>query len=126
MLTGNSQDGVIYFTGVIAEVGFCVQPTLPVVGAGLQTRSSASGNQVILNFRSAVAWVMLVDASMEVRGASSLGSLRVGGICGKTGALTKYGGSEVSLLTANNGTLTLSRVLGVEPAPAVVMLSYQQ
>jgi len=124
-LAGGSQDGVIYFTGAIVEAGFRVQPALQAAGAGLQTRPSASGDQVVLDFRSTAVRVVPVDVSVEARAASSLRPLRVGDARSKADVLAKYGGFKASLLTANNGTLTLSRAPGTEPALAVVTLSYQ-
>lgn len=126
-LAGGSQGGVIYFTGAIVEAGFHVQPAQPATGAesALQSRASASGGQVVLDFRSAAVRVVPVDVSVEARAASSLKPLRVGDARGKADVLVKYGGFKANLLTANNGTLTLSRSPGGEPALAVVTLSYQ-
>ncbi|CAJ0856171.1 hypothetical protein [Ralstonia flatus] len=126
-LAGGSQDGVIYFTGAIVEAGFRVQPALQAAGAGegLQARSSASGDQVVLDFRSTAVRAVPIDVSVEARGASSLRPLRVGDARSKADVLAKYGGFKASLLMANNGTLTLSRAPGTEPALAVVTLSYQ-
>jgi hypothetical protein len=126
-LAGGSQDGVIYFTGAIVEAGFRVQPALQATGAGeaLQARSSASGDRVVLDLRSAAVRVVPIDVSVEARAASSLRPLRVGDARDKADVLVQYGGFKATLLTANNGTLTVSRARGVEPALAVVTLSYQ-
>ncbi|ENZ79446.1 MULTISPECIES: hypothetical protein [Ralstonia] len=126
-LAAGSHGGVIYFTGAIVEAGFRVQatPQVSAAGEGLQARASASGHQVVLSFRSAAVRVVPVDVSVEARAASSLNPLRVGDARSKADVLAKYGGFKASLLTANNGTLTLSRAPGVEPALAVVTLSYQ-
>lgn len=126
-LAGGSQDGVIYFTGAIVEAGFRVQPALQATGAGeaLRARSSASGDRVVLDLRSAALRVVSVDVSVEARAASSLRPLRVGDARDKADVLVQYGGFKATLLTANNGTLTVSRARGVEPALAVVTLSYQ-
>lgn len=126
-LAGGSQGGVIYFTGAIVEAGFRVQPALqaPGPGEGLQARRSASGDQVVLDFRSTAVRVVPIDVSVEARTASSLKPLRVGDAYGKADVLVKFGGFKAHLLTANNGTLTLSRAPGAEPALAVATLSYQ-
>lgn len=126
-LAGGSQDGVIYFTGAIVEAGFHVQPTQQATGAaeGLQARTSASGDQVVLDFRSAAMRVVPVDVSVEARAASSLTLLRVGDARSKADVLVKYGGFKANLLAANHGTLTVSRSPGAEPALAVVTLAYQ-
>ncbi|MCT7319313.1 hypothetical protein N5I87_25115 [Ralstonia sp. CHL-2022] len=123
-LAGGSQAGVIYFTGAIVQAGFRVQQSLGAENA-LQARASASGDQVVLDFRSAAVRVVPVDVSVEARAASSLKPLRVGDSRGKPDVLVKYAGFKTHLLAANNGTLTLSRAAGVEPALAVVTLSYQ-
>lgn len=127
VLAGGSHDGVIYFTGAIVEAGFHVQPALQVTGAseGVQPRRSASGDQVVLDFRSTAVRVVPVDVSVEARAASSLRPLRVSDAGGKADVLVKYGGFKGNLLAANNGTLTLSRAPGAESALAVVTLSYQ-
>ncbi|WP_296228966.1 hypothetical protein [Ralstonia sp. UBA689] len=126
-LAGGSQDGVIYFTGAIVEAGFRVQPTQQAIGAGegLQARTSASGDQVVLDFRSAAVRVVPIAVSVEARSASSLKALRVGDARSKADLLVKYGGFKANLLEANNGTLTVSRSPGAEPALAVVTLAYQ-
>ena len=126
-LAGGSQDGVIYFTGAIVQAGFRVQPALQVTGAGegVQPRSSASGDQVVLDFRSTAVRVVPIGVSVEARAASSLRPLRVGDSRGKADILVKYAGFKANLLAADSGTLTLSRAAGVEPALAVVTLSYQ-
>jgi hypothetical protein len=69
--------------------------------------------------------VVPIDVSVEARAASSLRPLRVGDARDKADVLVQYGGFKATLLTANNGTLTVSRARGVEPALAVVTLSYQ-
>lgn len=126
-LAGGTQGGVIYFTGAIVQAGFRVQPVQQSIGAGnaLQARESASGDQVVLDFRSAAVRVVPVDVSVEARAASSLKPLRVGDSRDKPDVLVKYAGFKASLLAANNGTLTLSRARGVESALAVVTVSYQ-
>ncbi|CAG2130683.1 hypothetical protein [Ralstonia mannitolilytica] len=126
-LAGGSQDGVIYFTGAIVEAGFRVQPALQATGAGeaLRARSSASGDRVVLDLHSAAVRVVPVDVSVQARAASSLRPLRVGDARDKPDVLVEYGGFKATLLTANNGTLTVSRARGAEPALAVVTLSYQ-
>lgn len=122
---GGSQDGVTYFTKVIVGAGLRVRPALPTAGADLQAHPSTSGDQVVLDSRSTAVRAVPVDVSMEARGISSPRPLRVGGVHSKADVLTECGGFKASLLMANNGTLTLSRVPGVESALAVVTLSYQ-
>ena len=126
-LAGGSQDGVIHFTGAIVEAGFRVQSVQRSAGEenALQARASAAGDQVVLDFHSPAMRVVPVDVSVEACAASSLKPLRVGDARGKADVLAKYGGFKANLLTANNGTLTLSRATGAEPALAVVTLSYQ-
>ena len=125
-LAGGSQDGVIHFTGAIVEAGFRVQSVQrPTAENALQARASAAGDQVVLEFHSPAMRVVPVDVSVEACAASSLKPLRVGDARGKADVLAKYGGFKANLLTANNGTLTLSRATGAEPALAVVTLSYQ-
>ena len=125
-LAGGSQDGVIHFTGAIVEAGFRVQSVQrPTAENALQARASAAGDQVVLDFHSPAMRVVPVDVSVEACAASSLKPLRVGDARGKADVLAKYGGFKANLLTANNGTLTLSRATGAEPALAVVTLSYQ-
>ena len=125
-LAGGSQDGVIHFTGAIVEAGFRVQSVQrPTAENALQARASAAGDQVVLEFHSPAMRVVPIDVSVEACAASSLKPLRVGDARGKADVLAKYGGFKANLLTANNGTLTLSRAPGAEPALAVVTLSYQ-
>ena len=125
-LAGGSQDGVIHFTGAIVEAGFRVQSVQrPTAENALQARASAAGDQVVLEFHSPAMRVVPIDVSVEACAASSLKPLRVGDARGKADVLAKYGGFKANLLTANNGTLTLSRATGAEPALAVVTLSYQ-
>ena len=125
-LAGGSQDGVIHFTGAIVEAGFRVQSVQrPTAENALQARASAAGDQVVLEFHSPAMRVVPVDVSVEACAASSLKPLRVGDARGKADVLAKYGGFKANLLTANNGTLTLSRAPGAESALAVVTLSYQ-
>lgn len=64
-LAAGSQDGVIYFTGAIVEAGFRVLPALQATGTGegLQARRSASGDQVVLDFRSTAVRAVPVDVS---------------------------------------------------------------
>ena len=125
-LAGGSQDGVIHFTGAIVEAGFRVQSVQrPTAENALQARASAAGDQVVLDFHSPAMRVVPVDVSVEACAASSLKPLRVGDARGKADVLAKYGGFKANLLTANNGTLTLSRAPGAESALAVVTLSYQ-
>ena len=125
-LAGGSQDGVIHFTGAIVEAGFRVQSVQrPTAENALQARASAAGDQVVLEFHSPAMRVVPVDVSVEACAASSLKPLRVGDARGKADVLAKYGGFKANLLTANNGTLTLSRARGAESALAVVTLSYQ-
>ena len=125
-LAGGSQDGVIHFTGAIVEAGFRVQSVQrPTAENALQARASAAGDQVVLEFHSPAMRVVPIDVSVEACAASSLKPLRVGDARGKADVLAKYGGFKANLLTANNGTLTLSRAPGAESALAVVTLSYQ-
>ena len=125
-LAGGSQDGVIHFTGAIVEAGFRVQSVQrPTAENALQARASAAGDQVVLEFHSPAMRVVPIDVSVEACAASSLKPLRVGDARGKADVLAKYGGFKANLLTANNGTLTLSRATGAESALAVVTLSYQ-
>jgi len=61
-LAGGSQAGVIYFTGAIVQAGFRVQQSLGAENA-LQARASASGDQVVLDFRSAAVRVVPVASA---------------------------------------------------------------
>ena len=126
-LAGGSQSGVIHFSGTIVEAGFHVQAAPQSSGAEnpLKARPSASGDQVVLDFRSSAVCVVPLDVSVEARAASSLRPLRVGDAHGNAEILLKYVGFKANLLVANNGTLTLSRAAGVEPALAVVTLAYR-
>lgn len=125
-LAGGSQDGVIYFTGVIVEAGFRVQPAPQATGAanGLQARTSASGDQVVVDFRSAAVRVVPAEVSVEARSASSLTPLRVGDARSKADVRVKYDGFKTNVLATNCGTLTVSHSPGAEPALAVVTLAY--
>ncbi|MDE2202684.1 MAG: hypothetical protein KGJ38_08145 [Burkholderiaceae bacterium] len=126
-LAGGSQDGMIYFTGAIVEAGFHVRSAQQATGAhaAMQARASASGDQVVLDFRSTAVRVVPVDVSVEACAASSLKPLRVGDARDHADVLVQYGGFKANLLMANDGTLTVSRLSGGEPALAVVTLSYQ-
>ena len=126
-LAGGTQSGVIHFSGTIVEAGFRVQAAQQPPGAQslLTAHPSASGDQVVLDFRSSAVCVVPLDVSVEARAASSLRPLRVGDSRGKADILVKYAGFKANLLAADSGTLTLSRAAGVEPALAVVTLSYQ-
>ncbi|MGN7101426.1 hypothetical protein ACTHR6_07455 [Ralstonia holmesii] len=126
-LAGGSQSGVIHFSGTIVEAGFHVQAAPQRTGAEnlLKASPSSSGDQVVLDFRSSAVRVVPLDVSVEARAASSLRPLRVGDVRSNAEVLLKYAGFKANLLTANNGTLTLSRAPGVESALAVVTLAYQ-
>lgn len=127
VFVGGSQDGVIYFMGVIVEVGFCVQLVQWLIGEEnvLQVCVFVVGDQVVLEFYLLVMCVVLVDVLVEVCVVLLFKFLCVGDVCGKVDVLVKYGGFKVNLLMVNNGMLILLWVLGVEFVFVVVMLFYQ-
>ncbi len=119
--------GIIRFTGRVFQPGYSMLATPRVASAagGLQTQADASGDQVVVDFSTQAQRPVPAMVSVAVRTESLARWQRVGEAGSAAGMRVRYGGFNANVLAGNNGTLTLSRPLGAEPALAVVSVAYR-
>ncbi|MGM3277272.1 hypothetical protein [Ralstonia sp. 24A2] len=119
--------GTIRFTGAVVATGYSVQAGPRVAGGadGLQARTAATGNQVVVDFNTPAVKPVPAEVSVVARSKSSSVWQRVGQAVGEAVVRARYDGFKANVLTGNSGKLTLSRPPGAEPALAVVTVAYK-
>ncbi|WP_199032632.1 MULTISPECIES: hypothetical protein [Ralstonia] len=119
--------GTIRFRGAVVATGYSVQagPRAAGVVDGLQARTAATGNQVVVDFNTPVVKPVPAEVSVVARSKSSSVWQRVSEAVGGAAVRARYEGFKANVLTGKNGKLTLSHPPGAEPALAVVTVAYK-
>lgn len=127
LAAGSLAGGAIQFKGAVLAAGYSVTaaPRAASPANGLETRAAASGGQVVVNFSTPAAHPVPAVVSVAARTQASPTWQRVGTARNETGVRAQYSGFKGSVLTGNNGTLTLSGPPSAQPALAVITVAYQ-
>ncbi|KHK49202.1 hypothetical protein PI87_26785 [Ralstonia sp. A12] len=127
LAAGSQSGGTIRFTGAVVATGYSVQAGPRAAGSadGLQARTAASGNQVVVAFNTPAVKPVPAQVSVVARGKSSDTWRRVEDTGNGAVVRARYDGFRAGVLAGNSGKLTLSHPPGAEPALAVVTVAYK-
>jgi len=127
LAAGSQSGGTIRFTGAVVATGYSVQagPRAAGVADGLQARTAAAGNQVVVDFNTPAVKPVPAEVSVVARSKSSGAWQRVGEAVSGALMRVRYDGFKANVLAGNRGKLTLSHPPGAEPALAVVTVAYK-
>ena len=127
LAAGGQSGGTIRFTGAVVATGYSEQagPRAAGTADGLQARTAATGNQVVVDFNTPAVKPVPAEVSVMARGKSSGVWHRVGEVVSGALMRARYDGFKSNVLAGNRGKLTLSHSPGAEPALAIVTVAYK-